>query len=299
MTRVADTVARCLAAAGVRHAFGMPGGEVVTLVDALAEAGIRFVLARHETAAAIMAAGAAAVTGAPGLLVTTLGPGLANAVNGIADAAQERVPLLVISGVVERSIRARYTHQILDHAALLRPLVKASFEIEAEGAAAVVARAIALAMAPPCGPVHLDLSPAVAAATDRSDGVLHSRGIDGTPAIDPADPAIADIRRLVSTVPLPGPRRRLRGRPHRGRGRPHAHRGPARHPGAHHLQGQGRHRRAAPGSTRRCRAVARGRPHPPRPRSPARIWCCSPATIRSRCGRAGSSRSRRRLPWSS
>ena len=49
-----------------------------------------------------MAAGAAAATGAPGLLVTTLGPGLANAVNGIADAAQERVPLLIISGVIER-----------------------------------------------------------------------------------------------------------------------------------------------------------------------------------------------------
>lgn len=102
MTRVADTVARSLAAAGVRHAFGMPGGEVVTLIDALAEARIRFVLARHETAAAIMGAGAATVTGAPGLLVTTLGPGLANAVNGIADAAQERMPLLVVSGVVER-----------------------------------------------------------------------------------------------------------------------------------------------------------------------------------------------------
>jgi acetolactate synthase I/II/III large subunit len=84
MMRVADTVARGLAAAGVRHAFGMPGGEVVTLVDALADAGIRFVLARHETAAAIMAAGAAAATGAPGLLVTTLGPSLANAVNGIS-----------------------------------------------------------------------------------------------------------------------------------------------------------------------------------------------------------------------
>ena len=102
MDRIADTVARSLAAAGVRHAFGMPGGEVVTLIDALAEARIRFVLARHETAAAIMGAGAATVTGAPGLLVTTLGPGLANAVNGIADAAQERMPLLVVSGVVER-----------------------------------------------------------------------------------------------------------------------------------------------------------------------------------------------------
>ncbi|WP_156995321.1 thiamine pyrophosphate-binding protein [Elstera litoralis] len=132
--RIADLIAQTLAAHGIRHAFGMPGGEVVTMLDALEAAGIAFTLARNETAAAMMAAGASAVTGAPGLLLTTLGPGLANAVNGIADAQQEQVPLLVISGIVEADVRGRYTHQILDHAALLRPLVKASFEIAAEGA---------------------------------------------------------------------------------------------------------------------------------------------------------------------
>ncbi|ODN72605.1 thiamine pyrophosphate-binding protein [Methylobrevis pamukkalensis] len=164
MTRVADTVARTLHSHGVRHAFGMPGGEVVTLIDALQAAGIAFHLARHETAAAIMAAGASTLTRQPELLVTTVGPGLANAVNGIADASQERVPLLVLSGIVDRGTRARYTHQVIDHAQMLRPLVKASFEIEPESAAATVARAIALATADPMGPVHLDLSPAIAAA---------------------------------------------------------------------------------------------------------------------------------------
>ena len=203
MTRVADTVARSLAAAGVRHAFGMPGGEVVTLIDALAEARIRFVLARHETAAAIMGAGAATVTGAPGLLVTTLGPGLANAVNGIADAAQERMPLLVVSGVVERSIRARYTHQILDHAALLRPLVKASFEIEPEGAAAIVARAVALATTPPCGPVHLDLAPNVAATADPTRAPLWPAPIVAVPAPDPADPGLAAVRARLAAADRP------------------------------------------------------------------------------------------------
>jgi acetolactate synthase I/II/III large subunit len=202
MTRVADTVARYLAAAGVRHAFGIPGGEVLTLIDALEIAGIDFILARHETPAAIMAAGTTAATSAPGLLVTTLGPGLANAVNGIADAVQERAPLLVISGVVERNIRARYTHQILDHAALLRPLVKASFEIESEGTAAVVSRAISLALTPPCGPVHLDLSPAVAAATDHGPA-LAGPAISMTTHVDPADPAAADVRRLVGTARRP------------------------------------------------------------------------------------------------
>ncbi|NJM33534.1 MAG: hypothetical protein HC850_01230, partial [Rhodomicrobium sp.] len=105
MNRVADLIAQTLHAHGVRLAFGMPGGEVVTLIDALEKAGIRFVLCRHETAAAIMAAGASAITGAPGLLVTTLGPGFTNAVNGIADAAQEHAPLIVMSGVVEHGLR--------------------------------------------------------------------------------------------------------------------------------------------------------------------------------------------------
>lgn len=202
--RVADGIARTLAAAGIGHAFGMPGGEVVTLVDALEAAGIRFVLARQESAAAVMAAGTSSLTGAPGLLVTTLGPGLANAVNGIADAVQERVPLLVLTGVVDRAIRGRYTHQVLDHAALLRPLVKASFEIEAEGAEAVVARAIRLALAPPCGPVHLDLSPAVAAA--RLDPAPTAAGplpVPPTLAVDPRDPALAELRRRVAAAERP------------------------------------------------------------------------------------------------
>lgn len=201
VVRVADAVARALASHGVTHAFGMPGGEVVTLVDALGAAGITFVLARHETPAAIMAAGAHAATGAPGLLVTTVGPGLANAVNGIADAAQERVPLIVISGLVDHAVRSRYTHQVFDQAALLRPLVKASFEIEAEGSAAVVARAVRLACSEPMGPVHLDLAPGTAAKPA-------GEGAEGTAVrkIGPSiagDAAIASIRSLLAGARRP------------------------------------------------------------------------------------------------
>src|SRR3546814_9345461 len=63
--RAADLVARRLHEAGCRFAFGMPGGEVLTLVDALEAAGIRFVLAKHETAAGFMAEGVWQCTGAP------------------------------------------------------------------------------------------------------------------------------------------------------------------------------------------------------------------------------------------
>ncbi len=203
MTRIADLVARTFFQAGIRHAFGMPGGEVVTFIDALERAGIRFVLARNETAAAMMAAGAHAVTGAPGLLVTTLGPGLANAVNGIADASQEHAALIVVSGIVERHLRGRYTHQILDHAALLRPLVKASFEIEPEGAAAIAARALALAGTRPWGPVHLDLSPSVAAETapDGAEAVTLPRLI--RPSLATESRAIAELRQRLAESERP------------------------------------------------------------------------------------------------
>lgn len=200
--RVVEAVAATLHAHGVRHAFGMPGGEVVTLIDGLEKAGIAFHLARHETAAASMAAGASTTTGTPGLLVTTVGPGLANAVNGIADAAQEHVPLVVISGIVDRATRARYTHQVIDHAQLLRPLVKASFEIECESAGPTVARALALALTEPMGPVHLDLSPAVAAMIDPDPRTISPTNILA-PVIGAADPAIQTLAQRLSKAERP------------------------------------------------------------------------------------------------
>ncbi|MBY0226237.1 MAG: thiamine pyrophosphate-binding protein, partial [Hyphomicrobium sp.] len=160
--RVADVVAGTLVNYGARQAFGMPGGEVVTLIDALSQAGVEFLLTRQESGAAIMAAGYATATGRPGVLVTTLGPGLANAVNGIADASQEHVPLIVLTGVVDRAVRGRYTHQIIDQSGMLRPFVKGCFEVNAAGAAAITARAIELALAHPMGPVLIELSPGTA-----------------------------------------------------------------------------------------------------------------------------------------
>src|SRR3546814_564157 len=106
--RAADLVARRLHEAGCRFAFGMPGGEVLTLVDALEAAGIRFVLAKHETAAGFMAEGVWQRTGAPGILVATVGPGVVNGVNVIANAEQDRVPLIVLTGCVDATAALPY-----------------------------------------------------------------------------------------------------------------------------------------------------------------------------------------------
>jgi acetolactate synthase-1/2/3 large subunit len=203
MPRVADLAAQTLYAHGVRHAFGMPGGEVVTFIDALEAAGIRFILCRHETNAAIMAAGASVATGAPGLLVTTIGPGLTNAVNGIADASQEHVPLIAFSGVVEHSLRSRYTHQIIDQTALMQPLVKGSFELEQQGAAAAMARAIRLAQRGPMGPVFVQLSPETAAknAPDGERLVTPARRLAVPVSAD--SEAVAEIATRVAKAQRP------------------------------------------------------------------------------------------------
>lgn len=153
----ARIIAEGLYKAGCRHAFGMPGGEVLVLMDALDNAGIHFHLCKHENAAGIMAEGTYNFDGAPGILLTTIGPGLANAVNSIANAFQEQVPLIVLSGCVEDREAQRFTHQIIDQTALMKPITKAQFQVSEGAAHLVLEKALAIAMADPPGPVHIDM----------------------------------------------------------------------------------------------------------------------------------------------
>jgi len=127
--RAADVLARRLYAAGCRYAFGMPGGEVLTLIDALENAGIQFVLTKHENAAGFMGEGVHHVDGAPAILVATVGPGAMNGVNVIANAEQDRVPLIVLTGCVDAAEAESYTHQVLDHRAVFEPITKATFTL--------------------------------------------------------------------------------------------------------------------------------------------------------------------------
>ena len=184
--RAADMVARRLYDAGCRHAFGMPGGEVLTIVDALERAGIAFTLAKHENSAGFMAEGVYHQTGAPGILVATVGPGAVNGVNVVANAEQDRVPLLVLTGCVDAVEALTYTHQVLDHEAIFRPITKATFRLVAEGADIVADKAVAIATEGRPGPVHIDIPISVADAR-ISPGPLRRRS--------PASPS----------TPAPGP----------------------------------------------------------------------------------------------
>ncbi|HWI60948.1 MAG TPA: thiamine pyrophosphate-binding protein [Symbiobacteriaceae bacterium] len=99
---VAEFTLEQLAAWGVRRAYGVMGDAILPLMDALArQQVIQFVQVRQEAAAGFMASAEAKLTGVPAVCIGTSGPGLANLINGVADAYADRVPLLVLTGQVE------------------------------------------------------------------------------------------------------------------------------------------------------------------------------------------------------
>jgi acetolactate synthase I/II/III large subunit len=101
MQNGADLVAEGLARWGVRHIFGMPGSHTTTLYDALVRGGsIATILIRNEQAGAFAADGYARVTGRPGVVCTTAGPGATNALSGVAECWADSVPILLLAGQV-------------------------------------------------------------------------------------------------------------------------------------------------------------------------------------------------------
>ena len=199
--RNADLIAQKLAAFGATHAFGIPGGETLALVDALTRAGIAFHLTKHENVAGFMAEGVWHATGAPGILVATVGPGVANAVNVIANAHQERVPLVVLTGCVEGWEADTYTHQVFDHAAVLRPVVKATFRAAPQSLNRVVDKALCLAMTGQPGPVHIDV-PVPVAEGDAENSPTAPPGVGGR-AQPVAGPELARAREWIAGAQRP------------------------------------------------------------------------------------------------
>ncbi|MEP5731739.1 MAG: thiamine pyrophosphate-binding protein [Sulfitobacter sp.] len=185
--RAADALARRLYAAGCRTAFGMPGGEVLTLIDALEAAGIRFILAKHENAAGFLAEGVHHRDLAPAILVGTIGPGTLNGVNTVANALQDQVPLIVLSGCMDPAETHCYTHQVVDQQAVFKPITKATFALTPEAAHLIADKAVAIATEGRMGPVHIDVPISVA-----DTQIAASPPTSRAPA-SPSAPAGADL----------------------------------------------------------------------------------------------------------
>jgi acetolactate synthase-1/2/3 large subunit len=168
---VADLIVEQLLGAGVRTLFGVPGGGGnLDLIAAAGKAGLPFVLTSTETGGAIAALAQAEVTGAQGACLTTLGPGATSVVNGVACAFLERAPIVVFTD----SQFSHFTHQRIDHAALMAPITKWSGSLWPNSADWVVAAALRGAVHGRPGPVHLDCPGDVAASPLDTTGSMGS-----------------------------------------------------------------------------------------------------------------------------
>ena len=162
--RAADQIVEILSQAGVRTVFGIPGGAIAPVYDALLDhPEIRVVTCKHETMAVFAAAAYARATDSVGVVLVTSGPGVTNAITGIASAYCDSLPVLLLAGEVPRSQFGRGALQegsayTLDLRGMMQSITKASYELTtAESTAAVLGKALATARSGRRGPVFLQL----------------------------------------------------------------------------------------------------------------------------------------------
>jgi acetolactate synthase-1/2/3 large subunit len=160
---IAAMIARKLKAHGVRRMFGIPGGgSSLDLIAECASQGIIFQLAKREDSAVIMAAVTAELTGTPGVVLTTKGPGISNAMNGVAYASLDRAPVLVFTDGFSPDLQSYVTHQVFDQKAMLQPITKGHSLLTSTDPEAELDRLLLLTTQPPVGPVHVELTAVLA-----------------------------------------------------------------------------------------------------------------------------------------
>ncbi|MFI5178065.1 MAG: thiamine pyrophosphate-binding protein [Vicinamibacterales bacterium] len=181
MSDLAGRLVERLRGVGTRALFGVPGGGGnLDLIEAAGRAGLPFVLTATETAAAIAAMAQAEVTGRPGGCLTTLGPGAASAVNGVACAYLDRAPMVVFTDSNPVGAAGMFAHQQLDQLALFAPVTKWSGRVTEPDAEDVIERAFAEVVGLPPGPVHLDCPGDVKSAGGASEPRVPRRPVPET-----------------------------------------------------------------------------------------------------------------------
>ena len=196
MANTAASIARTLADARIDRVFGLPGGEILVLMDELRRAGIDFVLMRHESNAGIAAGVYGKLRGQPGVVLTTLGPGAANLMLPISNSYLDQEPLLAISAQIPDDWPPAHTHQRLPLLETYQPLTKYAAKITAANVNDVLPRALAECMKRPYGPTYLTLS-----TRDATDSVVP--GLPQGPATRSASvrtPARESVKRVIEEL---------------------------------------------------------------------------------------------------
>jgi len=198
--KASDLIVQCLENEGVRYVFGLPGEEILDILDSLADSRVTFIPTRHEQGAAFMADAYGRLTGHAGVCLSTLGPGATNLATGVADANLDRAPLVAITGQAARDRIHKESHQHVDIIEHLRPLTK--WNTRAETAAVipeVIRKAFKLAESEKPGACHIEVPEDVA-----------GEAVDGTPLStvrarrpSPDRPALQTAARLIEEASHP------------------------------------------------------------------------------------------------
>src|SRR5216117_549327 len=153
-----ELVARTLKGAGVGHVFTLCGGHILPIYDGCLGEAITLVDVRHEQAAAHCADAYARLTRRVGVAVVAPGPGVTDAVTGVANAYAARSPMLLIGGAAPLGLRGLGALQEMEQVALLRPITKGAFTVaEARQIPAVLTTAIRTALSGRPGPVFVEI----------------------------------------------------------------------------------------------------------------------------------------------
>ena len=179
---------------GVEVVFGLCGHTVIAMLDALGKSKIRFVSTRHEQVAAHAADGYARATGKPGVVLLHLGPGLTNGVTGVANAALDSIPMVVIAGDAQSYFQGRHPHQEFnlhqdaDQFQIYRPFCKRVYRVDrVEDLPRIMERAFHLAVSGRPGPVLVDVPMDIFSADLAADAFAKAPAPVVQPTLDPAD----------------------------------------------------------------------------------------------------------------
>lgn len=168
----ADLFVETLKNENVEVMFGYPGGAVLPLYDALYKNPIRHILARHEQAAIHAAEGYARVSGKPGVVLATSGPGATNLVTGIADAMMDSLPLVIFTGQVATGVIGSDAFQEADVIGITMPITKHNYQVRSmEDLPRIVHEAFHIATTGRPGPVLIDIPKDIATTIGEAEFV--------------------------------------------------------------------------------------------------------------------------------
>ncbi len=171
-----EKIVQCLEREGVEYVFGLSGGAVMPIFDALVDSKIKLILVRHEQGATHMADGYARSTGRPGVVLVTSGPGATNTVTGLLTAQMDSAPIIVICGQTNAVNLGKDAFQEADVTGITYPVVKHSYLIkQAADIPRIMREAFHIATTGRPGPVLIDVpkdvgqGPCTAPFTDKLD----------------------------------------------------------------------------------------------------------------------------------